>query len=273
MGCCQNLVKYSLFLTNFLVFVLGLVTLGFGIWVLVDKPGFLDLFDNAQSVLDQQGVDISGFDLGIYAGAPIILIVAGVITSIIAFLGCCGAIKENKCMLISYFVIILAVFIGCIVGAVLVYQGKFDEQIKTPLKDSIKYYKDDAKSGSKEDAYKQVWNTIQEELKCCGVSGVSDWDQAGANIGGAGWTVGNKPEGCCHYTRGKSEENDANAIQACRQVPRLDNSTTYYFEGCYDAFIDEIEKQQDKIFAAAIATVVIMFLNMLCAFALCTMAE
>merc|ERR1711860_231730 len=119
-GCIQNLVKYTLFITNFIVFVLGIVTLGFGIWILVDKPSFLDLFSNAEDVLSQSGY--SGFDLGVYAGAPVILIVVAVIVTLIAFFGCFGAVKESRCLLITYFVILLAIFIAAIVGAVLVFQ-------------------------------------------------------------------------------------------------------------------------------------------------------
>ena len=70
-GCLSNVVKYALFLTNFLIFVsilqtsfvafsvsicfenhndnfpklMGVAVLGCGIWVLVDKPNFLDLFE------------------------------------------------------------------------------------------------------------------------------------------------------------------------------------------------------------------------------------
>jgi len=274
MAFCQKLVKYTLFLTNFLIFVLGLCTLGFGIWVLVDKPGFLDLFDKAEDVINDQGGDISGFDIGVYASAPIILIVIAVIVTIIAFFGCCGAIKENKCMLITYFVILLALFIGMIVGAVLVLQGKFDDQIKSPLLDSIKKYKDEPTSSQpKELAFKEVWQTVQKELKCCGVNSAADWKTAE----NAGWENTSpdypKPEGCCFHTRGQDDENSAEQITTCRKASyNGTDAKPYYFEGCYTVFIDEIESQQDKIFAVAITTVVIMFINMLSSFALCTMA-
>jgi len=33
-----------------------------------------------------------------FASAPVFLIVIGVIVAIVGFLGCCGAIKENYCM-------------------------------------------------------------------------------------------------------------------------------------------------------------------------------
>ena len=35
------------------------------------------------------------FNISLYTGAPIILIVVAVITSLIAFFGCCGAVKVN----------------------------------------------------------------------------------------------------------------------------------------------------------------------------------
>jgi len=245
---------------------LGIVTLGFGIWILVDKPSFLDLFTDAQDILDEHKVDTSGFDLGVYASAPVILIVVAVIVSLIAFFGCFGALKESKCLLITYFVILLAIFITAIVGAILVFQGDFEDEIKEPLVKSIEYYNDNPGDDPQAQAYKAIWNTVQDELRCCGVNNATDWS-------GTKWQGGvNKPEGCCKYTRNQDEENTAAQVQACREAP-YSETTKYYFQGCYTVFIEEIESQQDKIFGAAIGTTVVMFLNMLFSFALCTMAD
>jgi len=265
-GCVQNLVKYTLFLTNFIVFVLGIVTLGFGIWILVDKPSFLDLFSNAEDVLSQFGD--TGFDLGVYAGAPVILIVVAIIVTLIAFFGCFGALKESRCLLITYFVILLAIFIAAIVGAVLIFQGDFENEVKSPLVRSIDHYQDKPAEGDTQAiAFKNVWNTVQEELWCCGVNNVTDWSRVPK------WEDGfNKPEGCCKYTRDQEEENTEEQIKACRAA-QYSETSKYYFEGCYTAFVKEIENQQDKIFAAAIGTTVVMFLNMLFSFALCSMAD
>lgn len=267
-GCCANLVKYSLFITNFLVFVLGCVTLGFGIWVVVDKPSFTTLFDDASNVLNDNGVDTSGFDIGLYSSAPYILIAVAVIVALIAFFGCCGAIKENKCMLITYFVIMLAIFIAGIVGAVLTFQGTLEDQIKNPLKESIKYYKPTSEE-TQDVAYKNIWNEIQHELKCCGVDDASDW--AVVTDFPSGYT---KPVGCCQSIRSTSEPSESQ-IEDCRKASATseDSASKYYYKGCYAVIVDEIENQQDKIYAASIATVVVMFLNMLSAFAMCTMAD
>ena len=92
-GCLPKTVKFLLFIFNFLVFFLGIVTLGFGIWVLVNKPSFLNLFEDAQEVLDNNNIHTEGFDISVYASAPIVLIIVAVIVSLIAFFGCFGALK------------------------------------------------------------------------------------------------------------------------------------------------------------------------------------
>jgi len=264
-GCFPNVIKYTLFLTNFIVFVLGLVTLGFGIWILVDEPSFLQLFNDAQTVLNDNNIDTSAFDLGLYAGAPVILIVVAVIVSLIAFFGCFGALKESRCLLITYFVILLAIFIAAIVGAVLIFQGNFENEIKSPLVESIKYYKETPETDT-DTAYKTMWDTVQEELRCCGVNNVTDWQETtfSENF--------NKPAGCCKYTRNQDEANTEAQIEECRKAA-YSAGDKYYYKGCFTLFVDEIENQQDKIFGAAIGTTVVMFINMLFAFALCTMAD
>lgn len=50
---------------------------------------------------------IFSVSITVYSTAAIILIVVSVIVIIVTFFGCCGAIKENKCMLGTYFTIIL----------------------------------------------------------------------------------------------------------------------------------------------------------------------
>jgi len=267
-GCLPKTVKFLLFLTNFLVFILGIVTLGFGIWVLVDKPSFLNLFEDAQGVLNDNNIHTEGFDISIYASAPVILIVVAVIVSLIAFFGCFGALKESKCLLITYFIIVLCIFIAFIVGAVLVYQGKFESEIKDPLTESVKLYKDTSDEVD-DKAFRDIWNTVQGELRCCGVNNASDWSLAKD----AGWEKPgyNKPEGCCMHKLNGESTNESEK-EECRKA-LYSQTDVYSFGGCYTTFVNEIKNHQDKIFGAAIGTVVVMFMNLLFAFAMCTMAD
>merc|ERR1719290_105055 len=210
-GCMSNLVKYLLFLTNFLIFVLGLVVFGLGIWVLVDKPSFLNLFDEAQKV---SGIT-DDFNISIHTSAAYILLVVSFLVVLISFFGCCGAWKEDKCMLGTYFTLILAMFIVMVIGAVLGYSGNLEKTIKDPLKQALSEYRDNATDISDPlYAYKNTWNEVQKELKCCGVDNVEDW--AGAEFV---WTPtsANKPVGCCFETR------DGNEVQKELKCCGVDN--------------------------------------------------
>lgn len=36
-----------------------------------------------------------------YTSGPIVLIIVGIIVFVVAFFGCCGAVKENHCMIVT----------------------------------------------------------------------------------------------------------------------------------------------------------------------------
>lgn len=284
-GCVGNTVKYLLFATNFLVFILGCAVLGVGIWVLVDSSSFMDLFKQVEDILGDTDISIN-----IYSTASYLLIAVAVIVIIITFFGCCGAIKESKCMLGTYFAIVLTVFIMCIVGAVLGYSGNLEETIKTPFLEAIKQY-DDKPSWTpesptpttpeevKEEAkywFKEALNKAQTDFKCCGINGVADWVNENkpdnANWDPAGLTPPiNKPEGCCKFLKNGAEITLAANITLCRQS-KVQTDDVYNFNGCYPEFEKKIKENQDMVVGIAIGVVVVMFLNMLFAFAMCTMS-
>merc|ERR1711970_1554610 len=114
-GCLGNVVKYLLFTTNFLVLVLSCAVFGVSIWFLADSPSFMDLFKKVEDIL---GTDAS---IGVSTAAAILLLVISIFVIVVAFFGCCGAYKENRCMLGTYFAIVLVAFVVMIVGAVLGY--------------------------------------------------------------------------------------------------------------------------------------------------------
>jgi len=264
-GCMSNLVKYLLFFTNFLVFVFGVIVFGVGIWVLADKPSFLTSFDEASKAAGD--VD---FNIEIYTSAAYIFLIVSALIIVLAFFGCCGAWKENKCMLGTYFVLILAMFILMIIGAVLAYSGNLETTIKDPLKKALEKYDDSADETTPEGAYKGAWNEVQKELKCCGVDNVKDWSEGSHN-----WTPSgvNKPAGCCFYNRKNGEEMSEDDKEACRKDPLDPESTDYYFDGCFTIMKNQIEGNQNTFVYVGVGVIVVMFLNMLSSFAMCTMVN
>ena len=143
---------------------MGCVVLGIGIFAIVNGAALMDLVDEANSAA---GTDLS---LSVFTSAAIILIVVSVFVVIVAFFGCCGAIKESKCMLGTYFTIILVMFIILIVGAVIGYQASFDE-IGDQLDNTMKKFVDKSKQNddpSEGDlAITKAWNSVQEDVSSC----------------------------------------------------------------------------------------------------------
>lgn len=57
---------------------------------------------------------------------PIVVIALGCVVFIISFCGCCGAIRESQCMLMSYAVFLLVLVIGVAVGMYFAFTSKDD---------------------------------------------------------------------------------------------------------------------------------------------------
>ena len=77
--------------------LLGCAVLGIGIWIKVDPNTFHEYSSNKNfaSFLDELNT-VSYLSIGAY-----VLIAVGSVIMLIGFLGCCGAIRESQCMLIS----------------------------------------------------------------------------------------------------------------------------------------------------------------------------
>jgi len=91
-GFIPNILKYLILFANLIFFIAGIIIFGISIWVAVDTPQFLDLFDKAKDVA---GEEVDGLDLNIYNTSTYIFIGISAIVVIISFFGCCGAWKVN----------------------------------------------------------------------------------------------------------------------------------------------------------------------------------
>ncbi|XP_056144214.1 tetraspanin 35 [Lampris incognitus] len=162
---CFGFLKVMMFAFNGIIFLAGAGILGVGIWVKVDSGSVLGVLQQIQD---------APAELGQLLNVGYLLIAVGAVLLIIGFLGCCGAVRESRCMLLLFFVIVLVVFIAEVAGAVviLVFRPLAEELISKLGKQATKNIRDDYGRNSDVTG---LWNTTMDTLKCCGFNGYNDF--------------------------------------------------------------------------------------------------
>ncbi|TRY56046.1 hypothetical protein DNTS_017899 [Danionella cerebrum] len=162
---CFGFLKTMMFLFNGVIFLAGAAVLGVGIWVKVDNGSVLNFLQNIPGASSQ---------LGQLLNVGYLLIALGSVLVVLGFLGCCGAIRESRCMLLMFFIIILIVFIAEIAGAivVLVFKPVAETLIKQLGDEAVKNIRSDY--GKNKDVT-GLWNTTMTGLKCCGFNNYTDF--------------------------------------------------------------------------------------------------
>ncbi|CAH1257038.1 TSPAN8 [Branchiostoma lanceolatum] len=158
-GCCASIIKILLFIFNFVFWVTGAVLLGVGIWLRVDQ-------DVSRFVSGD--LNMSWFYTACY-----VMIAAGAITMVTGFLGCCGAMKENKIMLMIFAGILGLLFLIELIAGILgvVYRDQVTEWTRSSFLEALSSGKIDAKSES----FRELVTVLQGEYSCCGLVNNTDW--------------------------------------------------------------------------------------------------
>lgn len=114
-------------------------------------------------------LDFLGHD---FFNTPILLIIVGCIIFFVTFFGCCGAVKENHCMTLTFSILLTMILIIEIGAGIAAYtlRGELHSIIETNMKKGLINYGKESASG-----VTGTWNIVQHELECCGAQKYSDW--------------------------------------------------------------------------------------------------
>jgi len=221
-----SLIKILLFVFNFIWLLLGAAILYLGIRVLLKYTS-----------------DISDVIKETPSYAAIILLAAGGVIFLVSFLGCCGAIRENYCMLNIYSVFIFLCIIAQGVGAyfVLRYHYDIDKYAADGIKSAIQAY--DWKQPTNDPANRAI-NEFQRHLKCCGGSGRNDWDlnQQTTDI---------YPSSCC-------KSNDTEDGGSTENIGCVSHNT--WDKGCVEALKDLLTTTVGSLGFIALAVILVQLL-------------
>ncbi|KAM9311691.1 tetraspanin-8 [Gastrophryne carolinensis] len=212
MSGVNKCLKYSMFVFNFLFWVCGCIILGVSIYLRVDK--------GAQQKLNlQEGGLLSAVD---------VMIAVGAIIMVLGFFGCCGAIRESRCLLMLFFIGLLLILALQITAGVLglVYKPKIEEAVDQSLQSLLPLNEQPLD-------VQESFEKVQNASKCCGiVKGSTDW--------------GNSPPPSCRCTPG----------------PGSKCSGLYYEETCKTVFIDYFKNHLIIIIGIAFGLAVIELIGL-----------
>uniref|UniRef100_UPI0037E95EB4 tetraspanin-8-like n=1 Tax=Semicossyphus pulcher TaxID=241346 RepID=UPI0037E95EB4 len=201
-------IKYLLFFFNLLFWISGCIILAVFIYLKVNKDGNL--------ITDES---LPGIDL---------MIAIGVIIMVLGFLGCCGAIRENRCMLLLFFISLLIIFILLLAAGILGAVGT--DKVNNWLKERLEKF---TPLSTQPDNVKADLEKLQSELECCGLlKGESDW-------------AGKVPNSCrCNAT-----ESD------CKPG-------TIHAQPCAEKIVELMEKNMEIVLGIAFAIAILLIFGM-----------
>lgn len=151
---CLKCLKYTMCAVNFLCWLFGASILGFGIYLMTTST-FTSLIPGLASVNIAKS-----------------LVFTGTIVTCISFLGFLGALKENRCLLISYFILLFVLMLAelSVACVLLIKEGEIDKFFEKELSGSLEQSR-----ALRNQTHTDDWDKLQSVFKCCGVHNVSDW--------------------------------------------------------------------------------------------------
>ncbi|XP_015604402.1 CD63 antigen [Cephus cinctus] len=155
--------------------------------------------------------DFSHFLDPSYFSPATVLIVVGAMIFVIAFLGCCGAIKESTCMILVFAVSLSLVLVMEFAAAISAYalQGGIKSLLAEHINATMYDYEQNSEA-------KVAVDFMQSRLRCCGFDSYLDWKNVLSDeTNGQG-----VPDSCCAWN---TVVNEFNNITECAGI---------YEEGC-----------------------------------------
>lgn len=211
-------VKYLLFLFNFIFWIIALVMVSIGVYARVMK--------HAEAALACLSVD-----------PAMMLMVVGVLMFFLTFCGCVGSLRENICLLQTFCVCLTVLFMLQLIAGILgfVFSDRARDQVTDMINNSIVHYRNDL----------DLQNLIdfgQKEFGCCGAVSYTDWSQNmyfKCDEGNPSRERCSVPFSCCLMTKEKVVINTM-CGQGMQELDYVQAADHIYTNGCIDKLVNWI---------------------------------
>lgn len=116
---------------------------------------------------------------------PVVIIAVGAFLFLVAFVGCCGACKENYCLMITFAIFLSLIMLVEVAAAIAgyVFRDKVRSEFNKDFRQQMKNYPKDNQTAS-------ILDKMQKDFECCGAANYTDWEKIP--------TMTNRvPDSCC----------------------------------------------------------------------------
>ncbi|XP_053943286.1 tetraspanin-18-like isoform X6 [Cuculus canorus] len=167
----------------------------------------------------------------VLSASAYLLLAVGIALALLGFLGCCGALRRSRPLLLAFFILVSLVFVTQLVGAVLFLVHWKQIQPELFLSELRRNYHGD--DGA--EVFSTAWNTLMVTFSCCGVLGPEDFGN-GSRFQelhpGTPW-----PQACCARD-GLLQVGELLGWEQCRE-----RTPGYIHEqGCFSTFGRTLQK-------------------------------
>ncbi|GAB6021239.1 Tetraspanin-18 [Chamberlinius hualienensis] len=253
-GCGAKCAKALLIIFNLIFWLSGCALLALGIWILIDndRENLFNLItvENEWAIMKYLAyglVGIGGFIL------------------IVGFFGCCGALQESKCLLVTYFI-----FLFVVLGAELavgIFAVIYREQLLSNLGDQLTkrlqtYYHMDSTPG-----LTTAIDFSQYHFDCCGIRNANEYKNSSwareRDIGDA-----KVPKTCCVLSNNGTDA-WINASPKNDTLCQDGNVKFMHQKGCLDSIEEWIKKESALLIGVGLGVAGLEIFGMIFAICLC----
>lgn len=233
------IVKYFLFATNTVLWIVSIVLVAVGAWAHDEKKEYSDL-------------DSLAFD------PSVLLIVVGCLMFVVTFCGCVGALRENKILLQVFMGSLTVIFILELVTGFVAFffVDKTHSKVKEATHNVIMRYRNDPDLQNAIDG-------IQKGLKCCGGFSYHDWElNEHFNCSANTVQACGVPFSCCR----EDQINTHCGFAVRKEKLETEATQVIYTNGCIDSLTDWINSNLHIVGGLAFGFAVVQLLGILGAF-------
>ncbi|GAU98509.1 hypothetical protein RvY_09646 [Ramazzottius varieornatus] len=226
-------IRIAFIVLNILVGLASCAALGLGIWLHIKDTGVTRLNQTA------------------FLNATSFIIAAACVGILVCIMGCFGSVAHNRCLLLTYFIVVLALFLAEFgLGMYfLIFRDTITDNVRYDLKLSMKI------SYLPHSTQSAVWDSIQTNFQCCGVDSPTDWHFIPA------WNeLPITPDSCCIPEHRSTQRCglDYQELMGPDGRPRFLNAKAYP-RGCFQAIRDYATR---NMYIFAIAAVILAFVQL-----------